>query len=65
MVAVLSGTGTEIKRLENGQTAVNMYLFPLLDVGKGPTKSIFQACERDTSTCEHSLEMVFVLMFYT
>ena len=40
VVAVLSGTGTDIKKLENGQTAVNMYLFPLLDVGKGPTKSI-------------------------
>ena len=40
VVAVLSRTGTDIKKLENGQTAVNMYLFPLLDVGKGPTKSI-------------------------
>ena len=27
VVAVLSGTGADIKKLEDGQTAVNMYLF--------------------------------------
>ena len=54
VVAVLSGTGADIKKLEDGQTAVNMYLF--ISIGRlvKVRRNLFQAFGRDTSTSERS-----------